>query len=377
MLSVTSRPFLTNLRTTTVAPEAWETLTSCPQCGQGGGVRDVADIHGGAIVSACVDCESVFMRRRPTSRWFDEFYAKRWDRRGHAEAPLRAAPAPLTKVARFCAPFLAPGAHVLDVGAGFGATLLGFREAGHRVHGIERSAHRAAYLRDRLGIPCVQSPVERFEPDEKFDLVCLHHVYEHVSDPAAVIGHVARLLKPGGRIYLAVPELWQEYPPQAFHFVPHLHWFTPRALARVLARHGFAPLATQTTREIQLIAGPADAAAVAAAMPAADPAFWPRLRDYVAQAFGGGDGARTIVWFKGGPDLLWERHFIAGPSLVSDVIKVALRARHLVPARAWPRLLPRLLRGDSVRMVTVRVDGPLTLPLAVTPASPESAVWIK
>jgi SAM-dependent methyltransferase len=377
MLSVTSRPFLTNLRTTRVAPEAWETLTACPLCGDGGGVRDVADIRDGAIVSACVGCESVFMRRRPTSRWFDEFYAQQWDQRGHAEAPTRAAPKPLTKVAQLCAPFLAPRAHVLDVGAGFGGTLLGFREAGHRVHAIERSSHRAAFLRDRLGIPCAQSPIESFTPDEKFDLVCLHHVYEHVSEPAAVIGHVARLLKPGGRIYLAVPDLWQEYPPQAFHFVPHLHWLTPRALARVLARHGFALLATQTTREIQLVAGAADAATVSAAMPAADPAFFTRLCDYVAQAFGGGDGDRTIVWWKGGPEILWERHFIAGPPLVSDVIKVALRARHLVPARAWSHLLPRVLRGDSVRMVTVRVDGPLTLPLAVAPDSPETAVWIK
>jgi hypothetical protein len=36
-----------------------------------------------------------------------------------------------------------------------------------------------------------------------------------------------------------------------------------------------------------------------------------------------------------------------------------------------------VLRGDSVRMVTVRVDGPLTLPVAVAPESPETAVWIK
>ncbi len=69
---------------------------------------------------------------------------------------------------------------------------------------------------------------------QQFDTVLALEMLEHVRDPDACVGEIARVLKPDGRLLLTVP------------FVAPLHqWpfdylrFTPRGIDALLARHGF------------------------------------------------------------------------------------------------------------------------------------------
>jgi SAM-dependent methyltransferase len=41
--------------------------------------------------------------------------------------------------------------------------------------------------------------------DASFDIVFFHHVIEHVEDPAASLAELARVLRPGGLIYIGTP----------------------------------------------------------------------------------------------------------------------------------------------------------------------------
>ena len=361
LVAVVGTPVLGPLRSASVPAGEWDMLAACPVCGGAEALRDVAVVEGdepGAIVAACVACEHVFLRRRPRDAWLAAFYAEDWDREGRSagDGHPREPQSP-DKVAGFCAPALPPGARVLDIGAGFGDQLLGFRARGHEVHGVEMSGHRAAYVRDVLGIPCPQGPIDANEMPGRADLVFSHHVLEHVADPAQVIERSVALLAPGGHVYVAVPNLWAEHPPQTFHFAPHLSQFTLRSLTRLLARHGLDVVRAQEGRELQVLAvlreGPVREPA------AADPErFWARLGAWVLDAFGSAPGRRVLAWRK---SLHAQR--------VYDAKRAAgVRARALGATSAAARRVPGVPLGIRRRVAPFAAAPTLrVLPVEVSP----------
>lgn len=82
------------------------------------------------------------------------------------------------------------------------------------------------------------------ELDERFDLVVLSHVAEHLVDFDA-LQRVERLLAPGGLLYVEVPDPYGyiDCPRREFlYYVDrlHLNHFGPRAMRRLLGRFGLA-----------------------------------------------------------------------------------------------------------------------------------------
>jgi SAM-dependent methyltransferase len=101
------------------------------------------------------------------------------------------------------------GISVLDLGCGFGDFARLARERGaEHVTGIDISesmlaAARAATDDDRIRY--LRSPIETFEPGAAaFDLVVSSLALHYVEDYRAVIGRVARALRPGGRFVFSV-----------------------------------------------------------------------------------------------------------------------------------------------------------------------------
>jgi len=96
-------------------------------------------------------------------------------------------------------------ARVLDVGCGAGFLSNYLAREGFDVTGLDASraslevaarhdtSGRARYVQgDALTLPF---------PDAAFDAVCAMDFLEHVEDPAAVVGEMARVLKPGGLFF--------------------------------------------------------------------------------------------------------------------------------------------------------------------------------
>lgn len=111
------------------------------------------------------------------------------------------------------------GCHLLDVGCGFGGALVALCEAGGRCTGLEYDSSRLSMSRERLGLHGLGANLVRGDgfsmpfPDGSFDAVLCMEVLEHVPRRPAIVREMARVLRPGGLLYLSFPNLlsWSNF----------------------------------------------------------------------------------------------------------------------------------------------------------------------
>lgn len=100
-----------------------------------------------------------------------------------------------------------PIRRVLAVGCGQGheASFL-HRRLGAEVTGIEPQLPEAVRALSRDGLHFVDASVLDMPFDDAgFDAVFYHHVIEHVGDAAGSLDEIARVLRPGGYLYVGTP----------------------------------------------------------------------------------------------------------------------------------------------------------------------------
>ncbi|RMG90686.1 MAG: class I SAM-dependent methyltransferase [Chloroflexi bacterium] len=135
---------------------------------------------------------------------------------------------------------------LLEVGCAAGFFLKIAEETGWKTHGVEIMSPAVAYARDTLGLNVFEGTLEQAQfGDESFDAVVMIETVEHLLDPAETVRQAYRLLRPGGAIWIAVPNLrsimlpllgvdWSVLSP-----VEHLYYFTEDTLRQMLKNIGF------------------------------------------------------------------------------------------------------------------------------------------
>jgi 2-polyprenyl-3-methyl-5-hydroxy-6-metoxy-1,4-benzoquinol methylase len=101
---------------------------------------------------------------------------------------------------------------VLDIGCGRGHFLNALRQRGWACTGTELSDKAANHARETLALDVRVGPFrEGMFPDDTFDVVFLWHVLEHIPDTFDALMQVRRLLRTGGMLVVALPNLasWQ------------------------------------------------------------------------------------------------------------------------------------------------------------------------
>jgi SAM-dependent methyltransferase len=136
---------------------------------------------------------------------------------------------------------ITPGSTVLDVGCGAGNTLLLFKEAGFtHLEGCD------PFIADDLVVGGNIPIRRRFIADVSgtFDLVMMHHAFEHMPDPHAVMADLVEKMNPGGwciiRIPVASSYAWKAYGTDWVQLDAPRHFFlhTPASMALLAQRVG-------------------------------------------------------------------------------------------------------------------------------------------
>jgi SAM-dependent methyltransferase len=97
---------------------------------------------------------------------------------------------------------------ILELGCGSGLMLQTLVEAGYDAQGIDGAAADVAHAREHLGLRASQGDLQDLVlPPDRYDAVLAFFVFEHLTNPAAVVARVFRSLRVGGWIVLGLPVL--------------------------------------------------------------------------------------------------------------------------------------------------------------------------
>ena len=231
---------------------------SCTACGATTSIRSLGRrpaklVEGySADLYRCLDCNTVFtfpmVETETLAKFYHDVFSGRFgkeldqeltSKQGMAEGLYSLVEGHLEKSKR-----------VLDIGPGLGEWLHLLREKGlyQEYHGLEYEPALVASIKTRYPwLRIAQGPAEDAEilvGHEKFSMISMIAVIEHLHDPQKVIQYIADHLEPGGRtiiVYPRVDSFWGKVMGQSWHLfspVAHLTLYSKQGLIQSLEGRG-------------------------------------------------------------------------------------------------------------------------------------------
>jgi SAM-dependent methyltransferase len=208
-------------------------------------------LAAGYAVVACEACGFVFADTVVEQATYDLFYAKRSKYEDASTSTGSGQSASDATRLRDVAEAISrqassAKARILDLGCANGGLLAALRSEGFsNLTGVDPSEACANAVRSHYGIDAVAASLYTLPDLGLFDIITLSHVLEHLEDLRGATRSFARLLRPGGFVYIEVPDAsrYSECliaPFQDFN-TEHINHFSHRSLRRLMAEVGMVP----------------------------------------------------------------------------------------------------------------------------------------
>jgi len=138
----------------------------------------------------------------------------------------------------------ASGNRFLDIGIGAGEMLAVAMEYGFDVTGLEIRPAHAQRVAKSLGIEIVCEDFAQHETTNRYDVICMGDVLEHIADPVSAVRKAGTLLNPEGIFWISTPNfesafsrITKDQDPMK-RVCEHLNYFSFHSLEKVLEQQG-------------------------------------------------------------------------------------------------------------------------------------------
>jgi len=136
------------------------------------------------------------------------------------------------------------GKKILDVGCGEGGVLTPYEQAGYDCTGLEYSPERVNYASEKgaSNIKFIQGNIEQFSSDQKFDVILMLDVIEHVDQKLQALDNIKKMLLPEGIVIISFPPFrspfggHQQVMKSFLKYIPFIH-LAPAWLYRWLLKN--------------------------------------------------------------------------------------------------------------------------------------------
>ncbi len=222
----------------------------CIICGSSGDVFLCR--KNGFDLYRCENCGLVRVIPPPSREQLESYYKDgyrqfRYSFRTPLTDPPRRKMGELKILERYCS-----SSSLLDVGAAYGHFMHNAKQYGWDVTGVEPQDEARILAQSRFRLKIHESLADA--PDNKFSVVTLWHVIEHITTPYEFIGEIHKKLVRGGTFALSTPNLdslsakatgqsWGWLSPP-----DHVILYSPKTLSRLLEQAGFEVLHLETRR---------------------------------------------------------------------------------------------------------------------------------
>lgn len=203
-------------------------------------------------ICECLNCGLLYTMPRPSKEKIgayyksDEYYSHQENKKGFVPRLYEAIKKINLKHKFRLASGDLPVGKLLDIGCGVGDFLHVAENKGWQCTGVEPSEEAREIARQRIKGDLLYSEDLEQLPDQSFDLITMWHVLEHVDDLKWQVAQLQRLIKPNGRIVIAVPN-YRSYDGRfynaywAAYDVPrHLNHFNKTVITKIFKTSGLS-----------------------------------------------------------------------------------------------------------------------------------------
>lgn len=142
---------------------------------------------------------------------------------------------------------------ILDIGAGNGGFINVALKNGFRATGIELEKSQVKLAKEKFGVDLINTTFEDYVKtlNSKFDVVHMHHVFEHVQKPSHILSLINDILEKDGIAIIEVPNQFFRFPNQLFFTLGlkkyrtpynsyhHLYFYSKKTLLQYFSNNGY------------------------------------------------------------------------------------------------------------------------------------------